>query len=1453
MTDIAELALRVDALEVKAANAELDRLSGTSKRVDRDVAAFSANSSRSLEFVKTGVAALVAGFAGLSLSRSIKESIELNQRYKELGIAMEVVGRNVGIQSQQLNTTTAALEKMGISMIEARQTVTRLAASHIDLANAEKLADLARNAAIVGQINTSEALDRIVHGIRSAEVEVLKTIGITVQFDQAYKQLAAQLGKTTNELTQQEKQQARVNVVLGEAPALVGLYEAAMNNAGKQFRSTERLAENLKIKIGELFDETTKLAVRSYTNLLKELDSTFTDLTDSGELQTWGDQLAYTFAFLGDAARVAVSPVIILLRTVDAAIERAKALASGDFAKSRQIGADFDEFLKGELKVITGSTALRDELRKQRVERDLLTSAVGRGATAVQKETEEIIESVKVGKQSRDERKEFINALAKQAVEAGKSRIEIQRMEAALLGVSDAAEPYLRIIENQARAEEDLRVSRQKQADDLRKIESITQSVRTKQEIYNDTVKELDDLLTKGLGINAYNRALEKARDELTKTETKTREFWDTNEQIWIQGVRNVQTSLANGLFNVFDDGLKGMVNGVKRAVGQMLAEFASIKILQSTGIAGLLGLGSTAAFASGGASAGGGLSALNLASLGSGALNLVQGGFGLTGAIGGGLQSLGGAIGSNSLFQFGAGVGGDLLGAGIGTAGSLGAGLGALAGPAAIAGIADIGLRQLFGDKKLGGTAGDILSYVPVVGTLINGLFGRGAPKFQNEALVGNVSANGFEGVLNQAFREKGGVFRSNRTSNFITDTDTGNLLNQFGRLSESGNIPGALRDSATDPAVKRALEVGKFLDEAFSSIGDTLKITADKLGLSSEALNNFSAELDLVSEKGQTLSEAQIAEQIARISDEMIATLIPNLGELSKKGETSTDTLNRLNTQFSVLESAAMLFGNTAEQAAEKVRALGIDGQTAFIDSIGGVDVAAAEISEFYNNVFTDAQKLEVTKNQILGVLRPLGIDFIPTLDQLYDAVASGNPQLIQAALKIDGLVVEFNQLSEATGQAVDAVADLTAINNERVALETRLLQLQGDTSALRQRELDALDPANRALLERIFALEDENETARQLAETTARISSERVGLETRLLQLQGDTAELRKRELDALDPANRVLLERIFAIEDERQKNEDLIKSRNDLSRSLSAAMSDFDRLVGAERSNIENSFRSMMAEIDASIQTTSGSVSGLQSVISALQSGVEQIQGINITDAQTAIRAELNSARSGNVIDLDKIRSAIATVSSRDDSGFSTREAFERARGQDAGLLLDLSSIATSELSAAERSMELLEDQKKILEQQLENELTSLSKISDNTKMQVDAILGVDTTINALLGGKSPLIVSIQAMSQSVVSLARASKQDIPGFASGGVHSGGLRIVGERGPELEFTGPSRIMSNNDLSRVISNPNAATKQDIEKLIVVAAEIADATRKTTDLLMRVTRDGESLVTSAA
>ena len=47
----------------------------------------------------------------------------------------------------------------------------------------------------------------------------------------------------------------------------------------------------------------------------------------------------------------------------------------------------------------------------------------------------------------------------------------------------------------------------------------------------------------------------------------------------------------------------------------------------------------------------------------------------------------------------------------------------------------------------------------------------------------------------------------------------------------------------------------------------------------------------------------------------------------------------------------------------------------------------------------------------------------------------------------------------------------------------------------------------------------------------------------------------------------------------------------------------------------------------------------------------------------------------------------------------------------------------------------------------------------------------------------------------SVTQSTI-LDWARSQGLPAFASGGLHAGGIRLVGENGPELEVTGPSRI---------------------------------------------------------
>jgi len=45
------------------------------------------------------------------------------------------------------------------------------------------------------------------------------------------------------------------------------------------------------------------------------------------------------------------------------------------------------------------------------------------------------------------------------------------------------------------------------------------------------------------------------------------------------------------------------------------------------------------------------------------------------------------------------------------------------------------------------------------------------------------------------------------------------------------------------------------------------------------------------------------------------------------------------------------------------------------------------------------------------------------------------------------------------------------------------------------------------------------------------------------------------------------------------------------------------------------------------------------------------------------------------------------------------------------------------------------------------------------------------------------------------------LKQQIKAQQEGFADGGYHAGGYRVVGERGVEMEYTGPSTIISNSD----------------------------------------------------
>lgn len=64
--------------------------------------------------------------------------------------------------------------------------------------------------------------------------------------------------------------------------------------------------------------------------------------------------------------------------------------------------------------------------------------------------------------------------------------------------------------------------------------------------------------------------------------------------------------------------------------------------------------------------------------------------------------------------------------------------------------------------------------------------------------------------------------------------------------------------------------------------------------------------------------------------------------------------------------------------------------------------------------------------------------------------------------------------------------------------------------------------------------------------------------------------------------------------------------------------------------------------------------------------------------------------------------------------------------------------------------------------------------------------------------------------------------------VPGFASGGLHMGGLRMVGERGPELEVTGPARYWSSAQTQQMLSGAGGGNEELLAEVRALRAEVS-------------------------
>lgn len=277
------------------------------------------------------------------IKSTIVESTMLSARVETLGVVMGAVGKNVGLNAQQMENYSKNVAAMGITTQVSRETVIRMVQAQMNLTDATKLARIAQDAAVIGNTNSSDALQKMIYGIQTGQVEVLKTIGINVIFETSYKKLGAQLGKNAEDLTELEKVQARANVVIEAGQRIAGTYEAAMGTVGKQINTLPRFIEEAKLKFGELFKPALMIVISELTKGLQDLNAFFERANKSGDAKLWAETIKVYM-------QGAVGVGLMLLDTINA-INKATGKKDSETAMEAQNRLS-EEYLKNQKEIL---------------------------------------------------------------------------------------------------------------------------------------------------------------------------------------------------------------------------------------------------------------------------------------------------------------------------------------------------------------------------------------------------------------------------------------------------------------------------------------------------------------------------------------------------------------------------------------------------------------------------------------------------------------------------------------------------------------------------------------------------------------------------------------------------------------------------------------------------------------------------------------------------------------------------------------------------------------------------------------------------------------------------------------------------------------------------------------------------------------------------------------------
>ncbi|BBV96474.1 phage tail tape measure protein [Pseudomonas monteilii] len=491
--------------------------------------------------------------------------------------------------------------------------------------------------------------------------------------------------------------------------------------------------------------------------------------------------------------------------------------------------------------------------------------------------------------------------------------------------------------------------------------------------------------------------------------------------------------------------------------------------------------------------------------------------------------------------------------------------------------------------------------------------------------------------------------------------------------------------------------------------------------------------------------------------------------------------------------------------------------EGLTAFVQNLEGVNDVIRYLNKDMFETSVAGGKLAEQLTAIAG-----GLDVLKANGATYYGAFIGESERMDDTLDaVTRAFVAANQtLPETRTGFRDMVESINTTTQAGMQMFSTLMALSGQASTyydiLEQRASNGVNAAFAALQRSIAA--QQKAINKSLTDANSRISdltaiSSALGSALKQLRGTGDDAVrmLRSQAQATLQSALAIAkaggsLSGFAGLTDALDvlgsNNTDLYGSLEEFNRDqgrTANAVAELNKLNGKQLSAAEKSALAMQAQLDA-----------LDAQLEFAQAQVDALNGIDnsVKSVADAVK-EMNAA----------VVAAIASI-----SGKSTP--------QNAGVLID--SIYKDQLGrdADAEGKQYWVDQLAsgaLNNQNIVGAITNAAAIEAAYKAAGIAMNeGASYWAGQLNSG-----ALTAAQLQEAVRNAAIANGSIPAFASGGMHSGGIRLVGERGPELEVTGPARIYNASQTAAMLKGGDGW--KEVVAAIQVLQQYAYQTTKNT------------------